>query len=299
MLVKDRLLERADFSDADSIIADYILKREEALIHDSARKVAQETYVSASSVIRFCQKLGYAGYNDFREDYLKELNYLSSSFQNINPNYPFNKEDKSMTIAAKISALYSETIRDCQTLLAQDALQKAIRILIRHDCIYICTSGAQVGLCDVFRDKMIRIGKTVIVSSRQEDIYYGACYCRPENACFILISYTGESQNCIKVARKMHQRKLSGFVITSYGSNTLSSLFDVKLYISTREKIISNLGSFGVSLSVMYLLDILYAGCFNADYDRNLDKKIQNSKNYEIRENIIGRKTSNPILRED
>ena len=73
MLVKEKLMMREEFSEVDIAIANYVLEREYQLKQDSVRRIAQETYVSPSSIIRFCQKLGYEGYNDFRDDYLKEL----------------------------------------------------------------------------------------------------------------------------------------------------------------------------------------------------------------------------------
>ena len=67
MLVKEKLMMREEFSEVDIAIANYVLEREYQLKQDSVRRIAQETYVSPSSIIRFCQKLGYEGYNDFRD----------------------------------------------------------------------------------------------------------------------------------------------------------------------------------------------------------------------------------------
>ena len=63
MLVKEKLQDRERFSDIDSRIADYMLERQERLREDSVRQIAKKLYVAPSSVIRFCQKLGYVGFN--------------------------------------------------------------------------------------------------------------------------------------------------------------------------------------------------------------------------------------------
>ncbi len=86
--------------------------------------------------------------------------------------------------------------------------------------------------------------------------------------------------------------------VTSYGSNTLSSMCTCCLYVSTREKLISNLGSFGINVSVMYLLDVIYAGYFNRDYDRHLADKIRYSRESEDVGKRDGRHSDNPILRD-
>lgn len=298
MLVKEKLMMREEFSEVDIAIANYVLEREYQLKQDSVRRIAQETYVLPSSIIRFCQKLGYEGYNDFRDDYLKELKYLSSHFKNIDPNFPFKRTDKNTVVANKLATLYEETIQDCLSLIHHDSLQQAINMLNKAKHIYICASGAQVELASVFKVKMMKIGKGVVVYSHAEDIYYQACYCE-QDSCFIMISYSGETDKILKVAKKIKERGIDGLAMTSYGNNTLSSLIDCCLYVSTREKLVSNLGTFGLNICIMYLLDVLYSNCFNSDYENNLDKKIKNSLAFEKSERIGGRHSDNPILKEE
>ena len=65
-----------------------------------------------------------------------------------------------------------------------------------------------------------------------------------KNTLFILISYSGETSKCLFICHKLVERKLSFITITTYGTNSLSSQSDCCLYVSTREKLIDNLGTF-------------------------------------------------------
>ena len=136
MLVKEKLQNREYFSDIDSRIADYILDMEEKLRDVSVRKMARELYVAPSTIIRFCQKVGYEGFNDLREDYLKEVEYLSSHFKSLDPNFPFDKKDKEMAVANKIEILYEEILRDCRSLLEPETLKRAVDVIDRAGEIY-------------------------------------------------------------------------------------------------------------------------------------------------------------------
>mgnify|MGYP007086224747 FL=1 len=60
-----------------------------------------------------------------------------------------------------------------------------------------------------------------------------------------------------------------------------------------------NLGSFSFNLCVMYLFDVLYANVFNMHYEKNLENKIKYSRIYEKREQLSGRISHNPILKDD
>ncbi len=106
----------------------------------------------------------------------------------------------------------------------------------------------------------------------------------------MIISYTGETNVGLKIGKKAKERGISTMAITSYGNNSLSEMCDVCLYVSTREKLVKNLGTFGLNVSVMYLLDVLYAGYFNRDYDSHYREKVKVAKECDDRH------SDNPIL---
>lgn len=295
MLVKEKLQLQQNFSGVEKTIANFFLEQPDQLHVLTLREIADIIYVAPSSIVRFCKKIGYQGYNHFKEDYFNELKYLSSLFQNIDPNFPFLSSDKNTVLAHKIAQLYQEIIQDCLSLIHHDSLQKAINLLNQSKCIYICTSGIQVELCQIFRSKMLKIGRQVIVHQHAEDIYYDACYCDQESV-FIMISYTGETHKVTMTAPVLQKRHIPVIAITSYGRNSLSTQIDCCIHVSTRERLRENLGNFGFSLSVMYLLDVLYAGYFNLNYEEHYKDKVYNTKNYEKGERFYGRYSTNSIL---
>ena len=70
MLIQDRLKDKDGFSEAEKSIAAYFLSRQLSLEGESVRHVASSTFTSPATVMRFCQRLGFEGYADFREAYL-------------------------------------------------------------------------------------------------------------------------------------------------------------------------------------------------------------------------------------
>ena len=130
-----------------------------------------------------------------------------------------------------------------------------------------------------------------------DEPYYEACYLNKGDACFILISYTGETQNCIRMARKLNERNIDFITITSFGTNTLSSLSHCILHVSTREKIRNNLGTFSMNLSTLYLLDLLYSMYFSLNYEENKKKKIEISDEYETFVLSLIRDTTNDLIK--
>ncbi|WP_028043249.1 MurR/RpiR family transcriptional regulator [Candidatus Stoquefichus massiliensis] len=292
MLIHEKLKQREHYTNIECSIADYVLQQEEGLEHQSARSIANQLYMAPSTVVRFFQKLGFQGFNDFKSAYLEEVKYLSSHFQELNPNTPFQYHDKNIVVANKMGQLYHEIIDDTLSLMHHDNLQKAINMLNYAKTIYICSAGVQNEIAYTFKDKLLKIGKDVVIEDKLDEAFYRATYCQ-QNDVFIIISYSGETENILKIARKLHQRHIRFLAITSYGGNALTKLTDDVLYVSTREKLVNNLGNFSMNLATLLLLDILYMNMFNTDFHKHFESKVNVSHEYEQ-----DRKSHNPIIKD-
>jgi len=298
MLIQDVLKKQEEFSDAEKIIADYFLKEGVKIRKEGIRSIAKKIYVAPSSVVRFCQKIGFEGLNDFKERYLEELDYSSRYFHEINPNRPFEKKDREIEISGKIAGLYEETVLDTLSLLKKEVIEEAVSIL-NKDTIYIITLSAQRGISENFKEKMMKIGKRVHILNQTHDIAFEMDHGDPSHCAFLFLSYTGESEHVVTYARKALEAGYSCVAITSYGINRLSALVPCSIPVSSKEKLISNLGNFSFALSSMYVLDVLYANLFNLDYEGNRKRKKKSSENESVPAVVSrGRKSSNPNLNE-
>lgn len=290
MLIRERLLFQENMTEVDKTLANFFIDSGRRVEKLSSRTIASTLFVAPSTVTRFCQFLGFSGYSDFKLAFLKELDYLERNFLNINPNFPFTENDINVALASKIATLYKETVEDSLSLLHHDSLQAATKLLSNAAIIYLGMVGDTFEMAETFKNRMIKIGKTVIVERRTDNLYYSACQV-PKDACFILISYSGETESLLKVAKLLQNRKIPTIVLTSFGENALSSMFDIVIWISTREKLIENLGNFSSLIPVSFILDTLYASVFQKHYTKNYQTKCDLSQMYEQK-----RRSLNPLL---
>ena len=140
---------------------------------------------------------------------------------------------------------------------------------------------------------MIKVGKTVSVERRGDNAFFKANY-SDSNSLFILLSYSGETDNLLKIAHRLNEKQLPFVAVTTMGGNSLTELTNNVVYISTREKLINNLGNFSSVLSAMFVLDILYADFVNENQEQALDNKKQVSKLFENK-----RSSKNPLLEDN
>ncbi|AXQ77750.1 MurR/RpiR family transcriptional regulator [Streptococcus chenjunshii] len=291
MLIKERLLDQTEMTEVEAEVANFFLETGRALKSMSSRAIAKELFVAPSTVTRFCQWLGFGGFNAFKEAYLAEVDYLDTNFQEIDPNKPFGERDQNMAVASKIASLYQETVQDSLSLLNHDILQQATRMLERATNIQFGVVGDAFEMAETFKNRMVKLGKPVTIERRLDNLFFAALQASHES-CFILVSYSGETESILKVAEVLKKRHLPTIVLTSFGDNSLSQMFNMVIRISTRETLVENLGNFSSLISISFILDSLYASYFQRDYDKHYRQKIKLSRTFEQK-----RKSNNPLLR--
>lgn len=293
MLITEKLRLKEIMSKTEGELADFFLQQGENLGRYSSRSLAEATYTSPATIVRMCKKMGFSGFDDFKEQFLSEIRYLDSQRGEIDVNYPFFKGDTSMKAAHRIGQLYEETTRDTLSLLRYDDLQKAVRILRASRNIYVFSMGTALNQAECFREKMLKIGKQVTISNNLNyQLYEADCLSVKDAA--IIISYSGETVKTLQVAAACRKHKVPVIAITSFGENTLTRYCSCKLVQSTKESMFQNLGDFSSHLSTGLLLDILYSAYFLQDYDYHYQKKQEKTGSLER-----FRKSTNSIIMGD
>ncbi len=276
MLIRERL-EQCDFSNSEQMIVDYMLKEKIEIRDMTIKEIAQRVFVSPSTLVRVAHKMGFGGWNELKEAYLKEDEYLQTHFKDIDANLPFQRRDNIMSIAGKIAALKKEAIDDTQLLLTHDDLQKAILIMRKASYMGIYAASNNLLLAREFQHNMARIGKRVDICQLQGEIVYTA-YLAEKTSCALIISYSGETPILIRAADILKNHKIPLIVITNIGDNSLARMADCVLHISTREKQYSKIATFTTDSSITYLLDVIYSCIFTLDYEKNLQLKIDSAR---------------------
>ena len=293
LLIRENLKELTTLSSSEQEVAANILKLGIEIKDMSVRELASYSYTSTSAVTRLCNKLGFKGYKDFKVAFLNEEEYINDYFNKIDANFPFSKDDNLARVCHSIAHLYEETCKDTLSLVDYPRLTHATTLLYKATHIYIICIGVGLDLAKVFADRMMRIGKTVIVSDNPNNQFYYTYHAKKDE-CFIFISYTGTTLRTRQYFKNVVNSPAKTILITSIGENCLSQDADVVLRMTTREKLYSNIGSFSTSVSIMLVLDLLYSSFFHKNYDEAFKLKKQFSLDYEY-----NRSSDNEVMKED
>ena len=74
-----------------------------------------------------------------------------------------------------IGELYEEAVKDTMQLLRYEDLHKAVLLLKYHEEIHIFSAGTAINQAESFREKMLKIGKRVVIFNNLNYQRYQAC----------------------------------------------------------------------------------------------------------------------------
>ncbi len=263
-------IEKTHFSSSEALIIQCILDLKQDIKDLSSYKIADLTHTSPTLVIRVAKKLGLSGWNELKEIYLKELEYLYKSYD-TDASIPFTINDDFVEISHHIASLQKDAITETQKLLDHDTLYKAMRYLRDAKEIDVFTRKCYRGYAKSFQESMFFINKKVNVYSYFDEVY---ARCIEKGHVVIGISYSGENENLLKIQDLLVKKHIPFIAITNVGNNQLSLKADVVLKMSSREMLTTKIGDFATSQSVKYLLDTIYSCIFSLDYKHSLDRRL-------------------------
>lgn len=262
-----------NFTPSEKTISNFILEHGEDVLSMSAQELAQATFTSPATIVRLSRKLGLEGYNDFKIKYSAELRETLNSKEKINVNYPFTKNDSYQLIAHKLSDMNNEVINDSLQLIDFNQLRLVVNKLYHSKYIDFYGLGNSILSGLSFQHKMTRIHRHIDMRFFDGEQTFFAASSSPEHTA-IVVSYSGETEGVINIARTLKQTGTPIIAITSVGDNRLSHYSDYILNVCSREKIYNKIAPFASKTSIDYVLDLIYACIFQKDYDKNLDTKI-------------------------
>ena len=257
------------------------------LNYEAVKKQIQKLIAAAASSQ---PQLGFTGFDDFKQNFVRELEYLDQQQGKVDFNFPFAENDSPMRVAQNIGELYEEAVKDTMQLLRYEDLHKAVLLLKYHEEIHIFSAGTAINQAESFREKMLKIGKRVVIFNNLNYQRYQAC-CLSERDLAMIISYSGETAQMLEIARQCKRSGTPILALTSFGENSLTCYADCKLTLSTKESIYQNLGDYASHLSMTLLLDILYSEYFRQNYQKNYTYKLERARELEQH-----RTSTNPIL---
>lgn len=256
------------YDDGRKNIGEFILKHIDTIHTYSIQEIASQTYTSKASIVRFAKTLGYEGWKDLKMDLIHEAQ-AEKEMADVDFNYPFTQGDSMKEIADKIARLHIKTIEDTLEHLDLDMAVRCTNLLVRARRIVIFGISPNTGVAELFRRKMLSIGKVVEISNPREMGIEAMALDTRDVA--ILVSYSGNNSSVepISILVHLHKNNVPIIGITSGGDNLLREHTDTILTMCSRERLYTKISTFSTEESLGYLFNVLFSGVFERQYEKN------------------------------
>lgn len=267
-LIKE-LQEQQDFSDSERTIATYLLQHSRLLPSMTTRQLARETYTSSAAIVRFCQKLGFGGYTEFRVEFLAQMmKYLEQPY---GVELSVTNQDSVHSILDKVTRLEIDALQETYQMLDAKEFVRAFAILQKTQHIDFYAMDNNLDIANMAASSFIMANKCSIVHTAMTMQYLQATGAPKEHVGFF-ISRTGENRMLIDIAHLLKLRGNPFLLITANQESTLASLADVVFPVAS-VKSMEELGPRVFLMGAKYVTDVLFAVLMTRVDFRNAQEK--------------------------
>lgn len=228
LLLKMRAM-RELFSAAERRVLDYILANPEKVIYLSVAGLADLSGVSDATVVRTCQKLGMAGYQELKVTLAQDL---VTPLQNIHEEV--RAEDDAAAILDKVVQSTIHTLTLTHDTAKPETLEAAACAILgaRRVCIYGLGNSHAVALD--LQHKLNRLGLDAAAFTDPHLQAINASYCAPGDLVFA-ISHSGSSRDIVDSVRIARARGARIVTLTNIGVSPLQREADIALFTASQE----------------------------------------------------------------
>jgi glucosamine-6-phosphate deaminase len=212
-------------------LAVYLLDQPADAVQMTITELARNSGSSSATVSRFCRSFHFNNFPEFKMKLAAELAQPvdSAKYQDIVAGNPLPD------IVSALTVNHLRSLTDTTQLLDITQLRSAIHALhmaSRIDLYGVATSGV---VAQDFFQKLIRIGKAAAVFM-DPHLQLTSASSLTEKDVAIGISYSGETPETIHALQCAADQGAMTISITKFGSTTLSTIADIRLFTSSSEE---------------------------------------------------------------
>ncbi|MGE8021834.1 MurR/RpiR family transcriptional regulator [Peribacillus frigoritolerans] len=248
------------FTKTEEELAHYILQRPEEVSQLTISQIAKKLHISPATITRFCQKLAFSGFNEFRHE-LKRFVDLRNTPKNM-------KNIKQVDYFAKLYQDHLGIIDNTFHITTYDNIQKAVSFLTKANKIHVYGIGSSGIAAHEFKSKFFRIGLTVEAITDPHQSMMDAALSN-ENSVVIGISISGTTKEVISAVKIAKKQGACILVFTGDKNSALSQLGDLTLLVTSKNSM--HMGqNISPLLPLLLLFDLLYTELVAKDYKNRI-----------------------------
>lgn len=244
---------RSELTGSENQISDYIIENIKIAKTYTSVELAAASGVSQSAIVKFCQKLGYKGYSEFRIA-MNEAATKRSQERYIHDQIGI--EDSPETIMLKIAQNSKNAIDSTMEVNDPQIFRDAADAMTTANKIVLLGIGASALVAMDFFHKLLKIDKHVIFDLSSHVQLASVATLKPNDVVFA-VSYTGESKEILVATEHARHKGAKVISLTRYTKNSLVEISDINLYAIAEENTVRS-SAIASRIAQLTIVDILF-----------------------------------------
>ena len=263
-LVKIRS-QRDQMSAIERRIADFILENAQLLRDYSSQQLANALGISQSSVVKFCQKLGFKGYPDLKYSISEAL--LRAENGNGDVAAEAAPQDRKHTLASSLWRRKSEAEEATRLINPPEAIGEAAEAIAAAGKVFIIGLGEDDIHARAFGLKLSLLGIATVHNFDPAHMTASLSSAGPGDV-LLVFSEHGKQPALCQVCRYFRDQRGKVITVTRHTSNALRANADLALLVSAHDER-AHIEPLLYHSALQHLLDGLFVGLCESDPGRH------------------------------
>jgi len=237
---------------AEMKVGEYVLEHFSEVLNCNVSELAELSNTSDASVVRFCKKMGYKGYQEFK---------ISLAGDVIPPYKHFNQEldqdDSTETVCAKIFNTEVAALNETLSMVDYEAVEAVVKALEGARRVEIYGSGGSLVVGMDVQHKLLKIGiKASAVADA--DLQAMSASLLEKGDVALCISHSGSNRTILNCMIQAKMQGATTIALTAAGSSPLSKMADIPLFVATKQTVFKS-ESVSARIAQLALMDAVVA----------------------------------------
>jgi RpiR family carbohydrate utilization transcriptional regulator len=248
------------FSDKEKKIADYVLNDPKNIIHLTINQIADELGLAESTIFRFCQRIGFKGFQAFKISLAAEV---VAPLKDIHEQ--IEEGDSVRSVTEKVFRSNINTLEETLQIVDAAAMERAVQAIMKARKTEFFGSGGSAMIAMDGYHKFIRLGLLVSMNLDSHLQLMAASQLQKSDVA-IVISHSGSTTDVLDILRVLKEKDVTIICVTNFAKSPLSKDADIALYTISEE---TDFRSEALSsrIAQLSLIDALYTNLMIARGD--------------------------------
>ncbi len=251
------------FRPAERKVADVILENPEQVVHLTITELAWQAGVSDATVVKFCKRLGYKGFQEFKILLAQDVAMKKPPIYGA-----VEPDDDVETIREKIFQANITALQDTRRVLDKNALEATVQVMSSAGEIQFYGIGASGIVAMDAEQKFSRIGlkANAFVDSHMQ--ITRASLLKPGDVA-VGISYSGETYEIVEALQTARAAGATTIAITNFSVSPVAGAADQVLLTASQENILRG-GAISSRIAQLSIIDTLFIAVALVDFGKSM-----------------------------